>query len=298
MIWNRIKSAAWHAAYRKLPEGSILEERETPFVEIANNWPYYSVMDPFIFEHCGDTYIFAELYDSLKGRGVIGYSKWTGERFSEWKAVIEENYHLSYPFVYSDKNGEVFIVPESFQNKSVHSYHAISFPEKWERESTLIDNVEYVDTTFLKNKSEVFAFTYDIATAPKKLLLYRIGDGKIVENERKCISQDDGVARPGGRFFEYHGCLIRVSQDCSKSYGSGLVFSEVTPDFWNNYSERQFRVFGVNELWKTSSLKGEGVHTYNATSQFEVIDIKNTCFRPIDIVLRLKRRISALLYRD
>ena len=292
MFLNRLKSAAWHVAYRQMPEGSILDDKHTPFVEIENNWPYCSAMDPFVFEYSGETYVFAELYDLLEGHGVIGYSKWTDGRFSNWQTVIKEDYHLSYPFIYTDEKGDVHIIPESFQDRSVYSYRATCFPEKWVREDNLISDVEYVDTTLLDTSEGHFAFTYDIAVAPKELLLYRLQNGYIVTNDKKCICTDDSVARPGGRFLRYHDNLIRVSQDCLESYGHGIVFSKVCQDFWNEYHEERVGYFGVRELWSSSKLTSLGVHTYNATGKFEVIDIKNTRFSPLELLLRVKRKVN------
>ncbi len=291
MFWDRLKSAAWHVAYRQLPEGSILDKCDTPFVEIPNQWPYNAVMDPFVFEHLGETYIFAELYDYLKGYGVIGYAKWTGKGFSKWKAVIEENYHLSYPFIYSDQSGNVFIIPESYQNKSVYRYRAISFPDKWEKDEILMEDVQYVDTTILETSNSMFAFTYDIGNMPKELLLYKLEKGKFVIDSRRSISHDDAVARSGGRFFIHHGQLIRVSQDCAESYGRAIVFSYVATDFQNQYHERKIATFGLMELWETSKIKGIGVHTYNATKQIEVIDINKKQFSLFSLLFRIKRKI-------
>ena len=296
MFLERLKAPAWQVAYRRLPEGSILVDRKTPFIEIANQWPFCSVMDPFVFEHNGETYVFAEVYDSLKSRGCIGYSKWDGNSFSPWKAIIVEKYHLSYPFVYHDEKGDVHIVPESFQDKSVHSYRAVSFPDEWEREGNLISNVEYVDVTFVQTSDTLWAFAYDISVSPKELLMYQIKDGKFDLKTKQFLSNDDSVARPAGRFFKHHGAWVRVSQNCSRNYGNNLVFSEVTCGFKGHYSEKSIGTFSIEELRSMSNIEGEGTHTYNGTAHFEVVDIKRTRYSFVELMLKFKRGIGRLFH--
>ena len=45
-------------------------------------------------------YIFAELYDYIRCRGILGYIKYDGKQFGKWKPIIIENWHLSYSLIF------------------------------------------------------------------------------------------------------------------------------------------------------------------------------------------------------
>lgn len=82
----------YRAAFRKKGGHALLDDEAVPFRAIKNNLRYW-VADPFVFERDGETYIFAELFDYLRRRGVIGYSKLKANgSFSSWKEIIVEPY--------------------------------------------------------------------------------------------------------------------------------------------------------------------------------------------------------------
>ena len=290
----KIRSNYWGTAYRQLPTGSIIEDRNTPFTVIKNTWKYCSA-DPFIFNHKGKTYIFAELINALTKRGEIGYCVYDGTGFTKWVPVIREPYHLSYPniFEYKDK---VYIVPESNQGDNLCLYEAADFPDKWEKVRVLKNGVKCVDTTFLCNDGDKFAFTYDISDQNnKRLLMYRINaDFSINDGSCVFVSNNDSSARPGGNFFCFRDKTIRVSQDCKDYYGKGLVFSEVKSVDDNQYDESILFQIGYEDIVLYPKMKVIGIHTYNSNEQFEVIDFKRSYFKPAGLIgrfLALIRRI-------
>ena len=282
----------WHVAYRRLPEGSILSDKETPFI-VINNGERFHAMDPFVFEHGGETYIFAETYDRLRSRGTIGYAKWNGDGFSKWRQVIIEPYHLSYPFIF-EENGEVFIIPESFLNNDVHVYRAIEFPDKWENIGTLAENVKYVDSTIWDSKGKRYLFTYDISGGEKRLLLFKMSGLGLDLQSCKAISSADEVARPAGRVIAVNGSHIRVSQDCDGDYGKAVVFSRISGDGMDDYSEERIERVAPENITLDKPILFNGIHTYTATASFEVIDLKGSGFSIFDMIGRLWAHIVRL----
>lgn len=287
----------WHAAYRKTPCGSVLTDHDTPFTVIPNTRTMCA-MDPFVFEHGGQTYVFAEVYSLFRQRGAIGYCRMDGDRFTKWKTVIVEPYHLSYPYLI-ERGGEVYMIPESYQSGEVYVYRAVEFPETWEKIHVMKDGVKYVDTSFLCEGDDTYAFTYDIEADPHRLLLYRLQNGIMSEEACKEISRDDAVARPGGYPFRKDGKWIRVSQDCDGSYGKAVVFSEIAESFWESYSETPVDRFGIDDVKLTKPLRYaiEGLHTYTATPSMEVIDLKGRRVSLVDIVVRIGLKIKNKLTR-
>ena len=276
----------WQVAYRKKPLGSIMTDRETPFFCIPNT-RRYTAADPFLFTEKGVTYLFAEIYDKKEKLGKIGYAVFDGERFSPWKIVISEPYHLSYPNIFR-WNGEIYIIPEANESWTLYAYKAVSFPDTWGKCNPILTDRRLVDTTFLDYDDLHLMFTYDIADAfRKKLYLYSVNEtGEAKPYVSDSISDDDATARPGGNFFRYQGDVIRVSQDCAGDYGVAVVFSRLTACSPEHYAEKPvLRLspadISVNKRFIT------GLHTYNANETMEVIDLHVADFDPMTQVRRV-----------
>lgn len=281
----------WQVAYRLLPQSSILTDRKTPFACVPNT-RRYTAADPFLFTEKGVTYLFAEIYDKKEKLGKIGYAVFDGERFSSWKIVIEEPYHLSYPFIFR-WNGEIYIVPEANESNTLYAYKAVSFPDEWEKCEPILTGRRLADTTFWEKDGRRWMFTYDIASQKsKKLYLYEVGeDGKLKQCTDTFISADDASARPGGNFFQYQGDWIRVSQDCTGDYGVAVVFSRVLACSEEGYAEeRLFRIspkdVRINKRFVS------GLHTYNANDSLEVIDLHVTDFDPMTQMRRILEKLG------
>lgn len=100
---SRLKKDEWIIAIRK--------RGEEQFRIIPNTLRYWCA-DPFVKEIDGHTFLLFEMYDRLKGKGLIGYRKFDGIKWGKPKVLIEDATHLSYPFVY-EENGKMYIMPES-----------------------------------------------------------------------------------------------------------------------------------------------------------------------------------------
>ncbi len=287
----------WHVAVRQKPCGTILTEKDIPF-QVVPNTATMCAMDPFVFEYQGKTYIFAEVYSVFRQRGAIGYCCYDGTRFTKWKTVIAEPYHMSYPFL-MERDGEVYMIPETYQNGDVHVYRATRFPDQWERMHVMKDHVHYVDTTLMTMNGTDYAFTYDIETDPKRLLLYSLQNGRMDDDCCRVLSTDDAVARPGGYVFQKDGRWIRASQDCDGNYGKAMVFSEILSLDSEIYNERRIGYFGVEDLRMQRAPRQaiEGIHTYTATDYWEVIDLKGRRISLIDLVVRVLLKIKKKIAR-
>ena len=285
----------WQIAYRIKPSGSIFTDLNTPFIAIPNTLRYMAA-DPFLFTENGKTYLFAELQDSHDNLGKIGYAEFDGEKFGDWKVVISENYHLSYPNIFRYK-GNIYIVPESSASKQLYAYKAVSFPDKWEKCGVLLDNIPVVDTTFTDYEGKHLMFTYDITDYENgKLWLYEVGDnGKAELYCDEPISEDVSVARHGGNFLNYEGKLLRVAQDCDGDYGKALVFLDVKSLERNGYSEEIFKRIEPVEVTINKD-KVTGLHTYNADENIEVIDFHVPdyfhSFSPGRVIHKIKKRLG------
>lgn len=117
--------------------------RAKPVKAPAGSW----IADPFLFEDGGETWMLAERYVEAKSRGVIAlFRKVSGKpEFAYVEDVLEEPFHLSFPFVFRH-GGDLFMIPESADARQVRLYKADGGPHHWTLASVLIDNVDAVDT--------------------------------------------------------------------------------------------------------------------------------------------------------
>ena len=284
----------YRVAFRKKGKHALLTDAVTPFKAIRNNWRYW-VADPFVFEYDGETYIFAELFDYLRRRGVIGYSKLgSNGNFSRWKEIIVEPYHMSYPQIF-EYDGEIYIVPETGSGRTLDMYRAVDFPDKWEKSVNLAKDVFFALTTLLNRGGKLYALACDMErTKNSELVLFGVNENmKLCSTELGCVVNDPVTARAAGEMIEYGGKLMRVSQESSEEYGKRLNFLEVDSDFSSYYREKTVKTVDVKDLNIIGIKKPLRVHTYNSSENYEVIDV----YSANKSLLNLFGRLAYLLYK-
>lgn len=273
----------WGIALRDRSEKCLYEGNYSEFKFIKNSFRYWRA-DPFLFEFNGETYIFAELFDRIKGKGKIGVAKIRDGKCSKFKVCLDLPYHLSYPCVFEREN-EIFMVPECSKSGQITVYKSKNFPYDWEEDYVLYDGVG-VDTTPIQIEKNKFGFFTTLRTkdSNKNNCLYYIDNGN---REVNLLIKNDFTVRSAGKFFQDGSDLIRPSQDCEKSYGGGLYFKKIKDLSLNHYIESNYRRIDVSEI-KTNngSFNFNGIHTYNKTSQYEIVDLSYDVGKSIQFILK------------
>jgi hypothetical protein len=260
----------YQIAFRKIKAGGLLMDEVGEFQMIPNLRQGFAA-DPFLFEYKGTLYLFAEIMNQKKGVGEIGYCKWTGKKFSKWKVIIRENYHLSYPLVFLNNN-DIYIIPEAKSSHSLYLYKAKVFPNVWEKLNPIIDGCDLCDTTLFTWHGEKYAFTTSCDEQGNHLQLLTFDNSleNIVSYKR--LSDDKSISRCGGQVIQDNGNLIRVAQDCSKVYGEKLIFLLFSIKD-GGFDEEIYKVISANEIKKNKQMKVSRIHTYNVCNDVEVIDL-------------------------
>ena len=228
--------------------------------------------DPFVLWRDGLAYVFCEEYPYATGKGVI--SVFTVSRsgaVSTPRTVLERPYHLSYPMVF-ERDGQVFMIPETSANRTVEIYRATSFPDRWTLENTLLQGVSASDATLIERDGRLWLFA---ALAPNggsswdTLGLFHAAQlmGPYAPHAANPVLTDAGSARPGGMMFVRDGALIRPAQDCTGGYGSALALCRVSSLDPEHYAQTV-----LARLAPQSSWRAEGTHMLNAAGGLEVID--------------------------
>ena len=269
---------SWNVAWRKAPPGSVLNEKKEKFIVIKNPKRYW-VADPFLFEHRGEVYVFAEMYDYVRRRGGIGYYHLTGKKKLKWIPVIFEDYHISYPYIF-EKDGDIYIMPESSANKSLYLYKAVCFPDKWVKEKTIREGIKLADTSLLDGDHSNLALSYNVEDphSPKLMLL----DLECANNDTTVKTGNVLLQRPAGKTLPNN---VRPAQIYNEDYGKGLVFLEYT--FNHGFSEKEIHRIYPQDLVYSNQIFLDGMHTYNYCTSYEVIDIKTRRFNLLNLFFRL-----------
>jgi hypothetical protein len=228
--------------------------------------------DPFLFEREGKTYLFFEDLRYSEGRALISYCELSPEgKPGPPVEVLRRPYHLSYPFLF-EENGEIYMIPETKENRTVELYRATSFPSEWTLEAVLLDNIHAVDATIHKSDGKYWMFVGisngRFSTCDELGIFFSDAlTGPWTPHPANPVVSDVRRSRPAGALFRNGDRLIRPSQDCAKAYGYAIVFSEVLTLTETEYEERPFS--RLHPDW----VKGnQGTHTYTRTGKFEVID--------------------------
>lgn len=277
---------SWNVAFRKAETGEILNNTKTTFKVIKNNFRYWAA-DPFILEKDGKAYIFAELYDYVLRRGILGYCAIEGDKASKWKPVIKEPYHLSYPCII-EHSGKLCIMPESGEGEVLTVYESVELPDKWEKRKVIRGDVRFADTTPLPFSGRNFALTHNVDDPenPCLTLIDLEGKSKDIPVEGKAALR----SRPAGYVFEKDGKLIRPAQysvNTAEGYGKGLIFCECSLSKDLYYSETEIKKISPEELNYDKPIYLDGMHTYNSSEHYEVIDIKTRRFNILNFIMRI-----------
>lgn len=230
--------------------------------------------DPFIVSRDNKYYVFLEefLYATRKGHISLIVINKDGS-VEPPVSVLEAPYHLSYPFVFEYEN-DLYLIPESSNNRTVELYRCTSFPLKWEFQKNLMEDCLAVDTTLLQWQGKWWMFvnrsqTEAISSWDELFLYY--SDSPLSDNwtphQRNPIVSDARSARPAGRLFVHNGHLYRPSQNCSGLYGYGFNLSEVTKLTETSYEERI--VSRVEPNWDRKVI---ATHTFNHEDGLTIID--------------------------
>ena len=251
----------------------IFRNTEIPFTVIPNGHRGWYA-DPFLFDYKDETYLFAEYFSYKLGRGVISVSKYDTkkDKFTDFSEIIKEDYHLSYPVVFS-YNNQIYMMPECGESNNLFFYRALDFPNKWEKISVIDKKMRLADTTPFQVGEDLFALALkqkaDSADGALVLMKY---DGAVFQ-PMKTITKDMSVARPGGNMIISRDSIIRVAQNCEGDYGRELSFISVK-NMESDYQEKVVFRLTPNDILLNNGKPPAGIHTYNSSRNLEVVDLK------------------------
>lgn len=247
----------------KMPNKSTLSTRSLPLAQQSR-----IVADPFLYFEEENRYVFVEVLEGKSNRGEIAVAKQSES--GNWLfegIVLSESFHLSYPQVFS-VDDEIYMVPESNEDRSVRLYEAVEFPMKWKLKKKLLEGKNFVDPTLVHFRGKWWMFVG--IKGNRELEIYyseTILGPWIAHPKNPVISNNANTARPGGRISVWPGGkLVRASQKSLPHYAAGLNLFEITQLSEAEYSEMPFKanpvLFGDGEGWNA-----DGMHHLDLTQK-------------------------------
>ncbi len=232
--------------------------------------------DPFIVKYKSDYYIFFENYDYRVHKGKISCGKIEGNTIVDVVDVLDRDYHLSYPYIFRDGD-DMFMIPESHQNRRLDIYRCVKFPLEWELYSSAFEGESVVDAIIHTDSSgEKWLFlnkSSNIATVPfeNELYIYKIDSlkmNKVVPHRQNPVIIDSSRARNGGAVFEYENEFYRPSQaSIDTLYGKALNINRIKKLTLDEYEEETIVTVEPN-FYKNL----DGIHHMHQLDDVFVID--------------------------
>jgi hypothetical protein len=228
--------------------------------EDVNDVPARFVADPFMIFDNEKWHMFFEVFNSLSEQGDIGYA--SSENGLDWyykQIVLDEPFHLSYPYVFR-WNDTYYMIPESRGSNAIKLYEAFEFPTRWSFVKDLVVG-NYADPSIVYKNGKWWLFALrewdDLALFFSDNLT-----GPWIEHPQSPIIKDDkNTSRPGGRIIIVGNKIIRFVQDGEPKYGNAVRVFQVDVITNTKYKE--------HELSQSPILKASG-NGWNSTGMHHI----------------------------
>ncbi|MHA1600112.1 MAG: glucosamine inositolphosphorylceramide transferase family protein [Alphaproteobacteria bacterium] len=199
------------------------------------------IADPFLFRVDDGWVMFFETLVRYSNKGVICLATSNdGLSWSYRQVVLEEPFHLSYPYVFAWE-GVHYMIPESAEVSSVRLYKATEFPTKWAFVGELLHGT-HRDSSIFRHEGMWWMFSETGRNRRGTLSLHFAKDltGPWQEHPASPVVDDNPhITRPGGRMLQFDGRTYRITQDVYPDYGMRLFAFEITSLTTTAYSEKQ-----------------------------------------------------------
>lgn len=270
--WNNSQriTTRWGVAYQFVADWRNAELWQCR--EIANP-PNHFLADPFVVRHDGRHVCYVEDYDYGSRKGAITAYEIGPDGYAPLGVVLNEDFHLSYPFVFRD-DGELYMCPETHEANDIRLYKCTNFPLEWRLHRVLMKGVDAADTNVFKWKERWWLLTSIenscLGDHTSELHLFhadRCDATQWTPHPQNPVVFDSRKARNGGLLFD-GDAIYRVFQSQGfDRYGAAMGIARITELTPSRYQEEV--------LWTIppSFLPGiDGTHTYSFADGLLAVD--------------------------
>lgn len=268
----------------------FLDEKKRDITILKLKQRYWAA-DPFCISFKNENYLFYELFDKYRHKGLIAFSKIENDEITKPKIILDEKYHLSFPNIFK-LNDVFYMIPETSGSQSIKLFKATRFPDKWIEVKTIRDNCSSVDTIILEDSNKKYLITSDTVKGSPCLVtnyMFEVDNEFEILKSYKLTTGNDGN-RNGGNIVNIDNYKYRVGQICLKRYGEGLKIYKI--ESLNPYTEKLELTLDCNNIKNhinDLNIEFIGLHTYNVSEKYEVIDF--LCEEELPLYIRIIRFI-------
>ncbi len=197
------------------------------------------VADPFMIVKNDTYFMFFEVLNRKSSQGDIAYAESrNGKEWNYKKVVIDEKFHLSYPYVF-EWDSSYYLIPESSEDFSVRLYKATNFPEEWEYVENILYGYRYTDPTVFHYKDMWWMFVSNVKHNVLNLYYSKTLSKDWQPHPKNPIRKEDkNFSRPAGRVLKHNHKLFRLAQDDDSTYGNQVFAFEITELSDTSYTEK------------------------------------------------------------
>ncbi len=264
------KRRRWNVAYQYVDNWRDVVLRKSKTIKNPSN---RYLADPFVWSYNKRTICFVEDYSYETQKGHIAAIEISKKGYKMLGAVLEENHHLSYPFIFEYEN-KIYMCPESADNKSIDAYVCEEFPTKWKHQKRLMNNVCAADTNIFMMGNKWWLFTsIDTSKIEENCSELHIfySESPITENwiphKNNPVIFDSKFARNGGLIIEDNEIFRVFQKQKIDLYGASMGIAKIKVLNENEYEEQI--LFNITPNFFNNI---NGTHSYNYKNGIVVLD--------------------------
>ena len=269
IVEKRFFTFSWNSGVVSGTPAQITSESELPPVEWCEAGRQRFFADPFGAIIDGVPNVYCEEIDPLTCRGVIVRLDVVDGKLVPAERVLDESYHLSYPYVF-EHDKVWYAIPESGENGEVALYRLEKSGREWRKQAVLIRELRAVDSTVFIHAGKFWLLCGLNDEGPNHNLHVYFADaltGPWRPHPRNPVKIDIRSSRPAGAPFTIDGQLHRPAQDCTRNYGRRLTIQRVT-----TIDERQYEEVTIAVIEPPRGMYARGMHTLSPIGASTLVD--------------------------
>lgn len=285
--------------YEEIFTCAFRRQGEPVFYHLPYSHAYWYA-DPILIEHDQKHYVFMEIFDRKRQKGMIGYSLIEDGDMTAPRIILEEKCHLSFPMIFSFDQ-TFYMIPESSAADSLYLYRCTRFPDQWELCAEFPTEYPLVDTIVwgtCENGIRLLSCA-NPKDAPLtcKWVQYDLSLSNGAWHLTPLSAYNDGTdydycsrnAGPLCTGTDPDFVIHPVQSSTSRTYGKELYLYRYDGNVQDPKRETLLKKLSV-ESYRIPSLKHHklyGTHTYGANEQYEIVDVKLYSWQPLKWFYRL-----------
>jgi hypothetical protein len=269
ILEKRFYTYSWNIGVVNATPAEIARASTLPPVTWCDAGRTRFLADPFGAIIDGVPTAYCEEIDPSTTRGVILRLDVVDGDLRPAERMLDESYHLSYPYVFEHEQAW-YGIPESGQNNEVAIYRLEDSGRSWRKHAVLIAGLRAVDSTVFVHDGKFWLLCSVNDDGPNHKLHVYYADallGPWQPHARNPVKVDIRSSRPAGAPFMIDGALHRPAQDCTRKYGRRVSILRVT-----TLDERAYEEKLVLVIEPQRGRYARGLHTLSAIGGSTLID--------------------------